>query len=102
MRGTIGAIIDTAINSGRIGDSLVASLHTAAVRDVVAVTQGAVGDLTDGMGANDLPVMNMVAHALIGGLASDASGGKFAEGAASGLASAAVAQWPGPLIRDHV
>ncbi|MEO1538675.1 MAG: VENN motif pre-toxin domain-containing protein, partial [Pseudomonadota bacterium] len=42
-------------------------------------------------GANDLPVANMVAHALAGGLAAEAVGGDFAAGAASGLASSVAA-----------
>ena len=87
----VRAGLSTAIQGGRFDKQLLENLRGVGVSQVLAGVQGAIGDLTDGTGARDLPVMNMIAHALAGGLAAKATGGKFEAGAAAALSSAIAA-----------
>ncbi len=95
VRGAVHAVVRSgltaAIQGGKFDRLLLDGLKQVAVNQVLAGVQGAIGDLTDGLGVNDLPVLNMIAHAIAGGLAAEATGGKFAAGAASALASAIAA-----------
>ena len=86
----VGASVETAIQGGDFGDNIVSRLRSAGVNQLLSVADGIVGDLTDG--AKKIPVANLITHAIVGGLAAEATGGKFAAGAAAGLASAVAAQ----------
>ncbi len=88
---TLRAAISTTLEGGRFDKTLLNSLRAVGVNQVLGAVQGVIGDLTDGAGGPDLPVMNMIAHALAGGLAAKAMGGKFEAGAAAALSSAMAA-----------
>lgn len=90
--GVVSSTVNSAINGTPLDDNLKSALASAGVNSLLATTQNIIGDITDGTGANDLPALNMVAHALAGGLAAEALGNDFKAGAASGLASAMAAQ----------
>ncbi|MEM7775302.1 MAG: DUF637 domain-containing protein [Pseudomonadota bacterium] len=92
VHSVVRASVGSAITGENFADTFVDTFKNVAVNDVLSATHATIGDLTDGTGANDLPVANLIAHALVGGLAAEATGGEFAAGAASGLASATAAQ----------
>ncbi|AXO14571.1 hemagglutinin repeat-containing protein [Thalassospira indica] len=91
LDGALRSGISSVIGGTDFSDAIVANLRFAATDTLLSSTQTVIGDLTDGLGASDLPVANMVAHALAGGLAAQVLGNDFATGAVSALASASVA-----------
>lgn len=91
VRGTVSATIRTAIEGGDIGDAVLSSLQSVGVNTVLSSVHRSIGDLTDGTGANNLPVANIIAHTIAGGLAAEALGESFASGASAALVSALAA-----------
>lgn len=91
IRATVSSAVSTVIEGGDLDDKLLASLRSGGVNALLGAVQTKIGDLTDGVGAKDLPVANMLAHAVAGGLAAEAAGGDFKAGAAAALASAVAA-----------
>ncbi len=91
VRGAVSATIRTAIEGGDIGDAVLSSLQSVGVNTVLSSVQTSIGDLTDGVGANDLPLANILAHSVAGGLAAEALGESFASGATAAFASAVAA-----------
>ncbi|MEM7776377.1 MAG: DUF637 domain-containing protein [Pseudomonadota bacterium] len=92
QRNLVHSVVRASVGSAITGENFADTFKNVAVNDVLSATHATIGDLTDGTGANDLPVANLIAHAFVGGLAAEATGGEFAAGAASGLASATAAQ----------
>lgn len=91
VRGAVSATIRTAIEGGDIGDAVLSSLQSVGVNTVLSSVQTSIGNLTDGGGANDLPLANILAHSIAGGLAAEALGESFASGATAAFASAVAA-----------
>jgi len=91
LDGVIRSGISSTIGGTDFSDAVFANLRFAATDTLLAATQTVIGDLTDGVGANDLPVMNMLLHAVAGGIASEALGNDFTAGVVAALASSATA-----------
>ncbi len=93
---SVNATVSTAINGGDIGDNLTAGWSNAMVMAGLAGAQHKIGDFGDANGLPDGSLPKILAHAVAGGLASEAAGGSFADGAMAAALSEAV----GPLVGD--
>ncbi|MDX8354532.1 DUF637 domain-containing protein [Cognatiyoonia sp. IB215182] len=93
---SVNATVSTAISGGDIGDNLTAGWTNAMVMAGLAGVQHKIGDFGDTHGLPDGSLPKMLAHAVAGGLASEALGRSFADGAMA----AALAEATGPLVGD--
>ena len=89
--GVTNGAINTAINGGSLGDNLVSGLATQASNVAMATGFNAVGTWAEGKYA-DGSVQKIVAHALVGGLLSEATGGDFKTGALAAGATEAMVE----------
>lgn len=93
---SVNATVSTAINGGDIGDNLTAGWTNAMVMAGLAGVQHSIGDFGDANGLPEGSLPKILAHAVAGGLASEAAGGSFADGAMA----AALAEAAGPLVGE--
>ncbi len=93
---SVNATVSTAINGGDIGDNLTAGWTYAMVMAGLAGVQHKIGDFGDANGLPEGSLPKVLAHAVAGGLASEAAGGSFADGAMA----AALAEAAGPLVGE--
>lgn len=87
----LGFIVKTTVKSTVGGQSFnkaaVAELRNAAVSLGTGVLQQAVGEVAGNIGLEDGDLLKVISHAAIGGLAAEASGGEFLDGAVAGAAA---------------
>ncbi|MEJ8561543.1 DUF637 domain-containing protein [Yoonia sp. GPGPB17] len=91
---SVNATVSTAINGGDIGDNLTAGWTNAMAMAGLAGVQHSIGDFGEANGLPEGSLPKMLAHAVAGGLAAEAAGGSFADGAMA----AALAEALGPVV----
>ena len=94
IRSTVRTAVSTAIQGGKLDDALVAGWTGAMISSALSGIQHEIGDFGVEHGLPEGSIQKILAHAMAGGLASELSGGAFADGALAG----ALAEITGPLL----
>ncbi len=90
IRASVSATVDVAINGGDLGEALFDGWTNAMVMGGLSIVQNEIGDLAFENGIAEGSITHVLAHAVAGGLAAEALGQDFADGAL-GAAIAALA-----------